>query len=277
MRGLSQKCFVRSVVFLSTVLSAALVLGQRGQQTVSAELHGQVRISNQPAPQGILVLLDVAPGMQSGLVGSGQTSRTMTDSAGKFLFDNVHVVRGVQEKFLVTIQAPGYRTATYVVYFGGSPRAFANIDLHRDTSRDSPNIPPGGPKDSISAKQPSAPEAQEALARGEDLLIEKRDPKGSIKEFTKVIKLDPQYGPGYVLLGTAYMQTQEWGDAKSAFDKATKLEPSNAAAFLGIAAALNQQSAFSRALKPLQHSLELKNDSAEAHYEMGRSFWGWQK
>jgi Tfp pilus assembly protein PilF len=277
MQGLSQKHFVCCFVFLCIALSAPLLTGQRGQQSIAGEIHGQVRIDNQPAPQGILVLLDVAPGMQSGLVGSGQTSRTMTDSAGKFLFDNVPVVRGVQEKFLVTIQAPGYRTATYVVDFGGSPRAFANIDLQRDTSHNSPNIPPGGPKDSISAKQPSVPEAQEALARGEDLLIEKRDPKSSIKEFNQVIKLDPKYVPAYVLLGTAYMQTQEWGDAKSAFEKATKLEPYNAVAFLGVGAALNQQQDFSGALKPLQRSLDLKTDSAEAHYEMGRSLWGLQK
>jgi len=73
-------------------------VGQRAQQSIAGEIHGQVRVENQPAPPGILVLLDVAPGMQSGLVGSGQESRTMTDTAGKFLFDNVPVVRGVQEK-----------------------------------------------------------------------------------------------------------------------------------------------------------------------------------
>jgi Tfp pilus assembly protein PilF len=277
MQAVSQKRSVRCFVFLSIILSTALLVGQRAQQSIAGEIHGQVRIDNQPAPPGILVLLDVAPAMQSGLVGSGQTSRTTTDSAGKFTFDNVPVVRGVQEKFLVTIQSPGYRTATYVVDFGGSPRTFANIDLHRDTSRDSPNVPPGGPKDAISAKQPSVPEAQEALERGEDLLVEKHDPKSSIREFSKVIKLDPQYVPGYVLLGTAYMQTQEWGDAKSAFEKATKLEPDNAVAFLGIGAAMNQQHDFSGALKPLQRSLDLQTDSAEAQYEMGRSLWGLQK
>jgi Flp pilus assembly protein TadD len=280
MRDLSQKGLVYFFVFLSIVSPAARLLGQRsGQQTqaVSGELHGQVRIQNQPAPPGILVLLDVAPGMQSDLVGSGQMSRTMTDSAGKFLFDHVVVVHGQQEKFLVTIQTPRYRTATYIVDFGSSPRAFVNIDLQREPSRDSHNIPPGGPKDSISAKHPPSGRAQEELARGEKLLIEKRDPKSSVKNFKKVVELAPQYGPGYVLLGTAYMQLREWADAKSAFEKATRLEPDNASAFLGIGAALNQRQDFSGAIKPLGRSLELNANSAEAHYEIGRSLWGLQK
>jgi tetratricopeptide (TPR) repeat protein len=75
------------------------------------------------------------------------------------------------------------------------------------------------------------------------------------------------------------MQLQEWGDAKSAFEKAVKLEPNNAAALLGIGAASNQQQDFSGAQKPLLRSLELNKDSAEAHYELGRSLWAlgkWQ-
>jgi Tfp pilus assembly protein PilF len=280
MRELSQRRLVYFFACLATVLSAAPLQSQRsGQQpqAVSAELHGQVRIHNQPAPQGILVLLDAAPGMQNDLVGSGQMSRTMTDSAGRFVFDHVVVVQGQQEKFLVTIRTPGYRTATYVVDFGSSPRAFVNIDLQREIRSDALNIPPGGPADSISAKQPASGRAQEELARGQELLIEKHDPKSSIKNFKKVIEIEPQYSPVYVLLGAAYMQVREWGDAKLAFEKGTKLEPGNASAFLGIGAALNQQQDFSGAIKPLSRSLELNANSAEAHYELGRSFWGLQK
>src|SRR5689334_3709741 len=280
MRDLSQRRLVYFFACLAIVLSVAPLQGQRsGQQaqSISAELHGQVRIHNQPAPPGILVFLDVAPGMQSDLVGSGQMSRTMTDSAGRFLFDHVVVVAGQQEKFLVTIKTPGYRTATYIVDFGSSPRAFVNIDLQRQISSDALSIPPGGPADSISAKQPASGRAQEELARGQELLIEKHDPKSSIKNFKKVVEIEPQYSPGYILLGAAYMQLREWREARSAFEKATKLEPGNASAFLGIGAALNQQQDFSGAVKPLGRSLELNANSAEAQYELGRSLWGLQK
>ncbi|HKW77145.1 MAG TPA: tetratricopeptide repeat protein, partial [Terriglobales bacterium] len=91
--------------------------------------------------------------------------------------------------------------------------------------------------------------------------------------------LEPKYGPLYPLLGTAYIQTQQWPEARSAFEKATKLEPSSAEAFLGLGVVLNTQQDFSGARKVLEHSLQLKPESAAAHFEMAKSFWGegkWQ-
>lgn len=246
-------------------------------------INGQIRIEGQAAPQGVLVLLDRARGRDASFVsGSGELGNTMTDSRGKFNFDNID---GGQEHpegkvYVVTIRYPGYRSATQVVDLTASPFGMVNIDLKRDASKDSPNVPGGGPGTMISAKQPSSGRAQEELAKGEELLIQKRDPRASIKNFKKVLELDPQYAPGYVLLGTAHMQLQEWGDAKSAFEKATKLEPANASAYLGIGAAMNQEQDFTGAQKPLLRCLELNANSAEGHYELGRSFWAqgkWQE
>jgi tetratricopeptide (TPR) repeat protein len=246
-------------------------------------ITGQIRIEGQIAPQGVLVLLDRARGRDASFVsGSGELGNTMTDSRGKFNFDNIDAGQEQPEGkvYVVTISYPGYRSATQVVDLTASPFGMVNVDLKRDTRKDVPNVPGRGMGSTISAKQPSSSKAQEELAKGEELLIEKRDPKASIKNFKKVVELDPQYGPGYVLLGTAHMQLQEWGDAKSAFEKATKLEPGNASAFLGIGAALNQQQDFTGAQKPLLRCLELNANSAEGHYELGRSLWAqgkWQE
>lgn len=245
-------------------------------------IQGQVRIEGQPAPQGVLVYLDRSRGRDSSFVtGSGELGNTMTDSRGKFSFENFDVGKENPEGrvYVVTVHYPGYRSAAQIVDMTGSPTGYVNFDLRRDTSKDIPNVPPGGPGASVSANQPSSTKAQEFLAKGEDLLMNKRDPRASIKEFKKVLELDPKYAPGYVLLGTAYIQTQEWADAQSAFEKATKLEPANPTAYFGIGYVLNQQQDFSGAQKALNHSLELKPGSAEAQYELGRSFWGlgkWQ-
>ncbi len=58
------------------------------------------------------------------------------------------------------------------------------------------------------------------------------------------------------------------------------MDPDNAPAFAGWGASLNQQQDYIGALKPLQHSLELKADSTETRYELARSLWGlgkWQE
>ena len=240
------------------------------------QITGHVRLDGQAAPQGVMVSLDIATAGAGDLPASrGELGRTMTDSSGRFVFDRLETVgsRGGKERFAVSAHCAGYRDAFQIADLTFSPRAFVTIEMHRDTSHDIPNVPPGGPGDTISARLPSSPEAQRDLAKGEEQLLQKHDPKASIADFKKVLKSDPQYAPGYLLLGTAYMQTQEYPYAQSAFEKVAKLEPGNAAAFLGIGASLNQQGDFTGAQKPLQRSLELNPDSAEAEYELGRSLW----
>ncbi|MBZ5529945.1 MAG: tetratricopeptide repeat protein [Acidobacteriia bacterium] len=244
------------------------------------QIYGQIRIDGRAAPQGVLVLLDRARGRDATYSnGTGELGTAMTDSRGKFFFD--HVDQGQEftdgARYVVTVRYPGYRVATQVLDLTATRTGYANLDLLRDTSKDAPNVPPGGPGATISAKQPATPKAQEEWAKGQELL-NKHDPRASIKNFKKVVELEPQYEMGYLLLGTAYLQTQEFGQAQSAFEKAAKINPRDPTAFLGLGNAMNQQHDFSGAVKPLQHSLELAN-SAEAHYELGRSLWGlgkWQ-
>jgi len=125
--------------------------------------------------------------------------------------------------------------------------------------------------ESRTAKRRTSPEVEDTMNKGRELLFQKHDAKASIEEFKKVIKLDPWYGQGYLLLGFAHMQLQHWSEAQWAFEEAAKVEPGNAQAYLGSGSALNEQKDYAGAQKALQHSLELQPDSAEAHYEMARS------
>ena len=128
--------------------------------------------------------------------------------------------------------------------------------------------------------QPLSAAAQESLAKGQELMFKKHDAKASIEHFKKVVELDPAYLQGHILLGNAYMQTRQWAEARSSFERAAKLEPLSSVAFLGIGAALNQQLDYTGAQEPLRQSLELNRDSSEAHYELARSLWGsnkWQE
>lgn len=119
--------------------------------------------------------------------------------------------------------------------------------------------------------------AKAAEVEGEQFLFEKHDTKSAIESFKRCILLDGWYGHGYIMLGLAYIQAQRWDDALWAFQEASKLEPENFQAWLGIGSVMNEQKDYAGAQKALQHSLDLKPDSAEAHYEMGRSLLGLQK
>ena len=126
-------------------------------------------------------------------------------------------------------------------------------------------------------KRRSIPEVEDAMAKGEDLLFKKHDPRASLDEFRRAAKLDPWYGDAYMLLGLAQMQLRQWNDAQWAFEEAAKVEPGNAKAYLGAGSALNEEKNYPEAQKALQHSLEIRPDSAEAHYELARSLWGMGK
>lgn len=265
------------LVIASSLATAQIVAGIGARRVT-----GQIRIDGQAAPQGVLVLLDRARGRDTSFVnGSGELGNTMTDSRGKFSFENIDAGMEHPEgrMYVVSAHYPGYGTASQIVDLTSTPVGYVNLELRRDTSKNIPNVPPAGPGAMVSANQPASAKAQEELAKGEELLIQKHDPEASIKNFKKLLEIDNSYAPGYVLLGTAYMRTSRFSEAQSAFQKATRLQPKNAAAFLGLGAAMNQQQDFSRAMEPLQHSLELQPNSAEAQYELGRSLWAlgkWQ-
>ena len=268
---------------LAVFLLAATSWAQRNATpVVPRQITGHVRLAGKAAPQGVLIFLDSAVASGDEVPSSrGELGRTMTDSAGRFVFDRLETIgtRAGKERFSVSAHYAGYKDAFEIVDLTFSPRAFVTIEMHRDPSQDVPNVPPGGPGGAISAApRPASPAAQDAMAKAESLL-EKRDPKASIIEFKKVVKLEPEFGPAYLMLGAAYMQIQEFSDAESAFEKAAKLDSGSGVAFLGIGASLNQRGDFSGAVKPLTRSLELAPNLAEAHYELGRSYWAlgkWQ-
>lgn len=266
-----------SVLLVPLGLHAQLRPGSSG----TAQISGVVRLEGKPAPRGIMVLLDVAPTRDQAVAGSGEVERTTTDAAGRFQFTSLtDLGRGNTKLFAVTAHFPGYKDAFEVVDLTFSNHGYVNLDLHRDTSRGEGNIPPEGPGATFSVRQPDLEEAEEALDAGRKLLLEKHDPKASIEEFKKAVKLDPKSRVGFLFLGTAYIQIQSWQDAQSAFEKATQLEPTNAEAFLGLGTALNGKQDFSGAQKPLKRSLELNPDLALAHYELARGLWAlgkWQE
>ena len=138
------------------------------------------------------------------------------------------------------------------------------------TSSSSVPNPSSSPTPAVHKPKPS-PERDAAMATGERLLFKSHDPAKSVDEFKKVIKIDPWYGQGYMLLGLAEMQLQHWSDAQWAFEEATKVEPGNAKAFLGVGSALNEEHDYAAAQKALEHSLDLNPESPEAHYELART------
>lgn len=275
------KWFLRQqfpAVALALLLAATLSFGQAQPSpspgTTSRQITGEVKLDGKPAPAGVSIELQIVFTGDPKTSGS-EVGRTTTNAQGKFAFDHLELVGKNQGRnfFAVSTIQPGFEGAIQVVDLTNETHGEAVLNLRRSAEASS------GSSDQTStsgapAQTPrfsSNQKAQEAFAQAQELLFKKNDPQGSIELFKKTVKLDPWFGPGYMLLGLANTQLQRWGDAQYAFEEATKVEPGNAQAYLGVGAALNEQHEYAAAMKPLQHSLDLKPDSAEAHYELARS------
>lgn len=274
----------RSSVFVFFALFLIFgIINSVAQSPLTRDITGQVRIGGQPAPAGIPVVLQIVSSRYATSSDAAEVARTVTDKKGGFSFDHVEALgrnRG-REFFAVSAQAEGYSQAFQVadLSFAAHGQVTLTLEKEKATAQPQEDARPEPDSDSGIVSAPAAPprraaspEAREALTRAQDLLFRQHNPADGAEEIKKALKSDPWYGPGYVLLGLAYMQMQRWSDAQDAFTEATKVEPGNPQGYLGLGSALNEQHNYAAAQKALEHSLELNPDSAEAHYELARTF-----
>jgi Flp pilus assembly protein TadD len=271
------------------LMAICLVCANAGAQTpsptptpaVERQITGSVKLAGQPAPKGVKVSLQIAfrPERKDS---SAEVARTETDAAGKFTFTHLELLGDNEgkEAFAVSSVHPGYNGDVKVVDLTSETSGEAELSLRRLVPEKNPvtaHAPAASASAPLSASplspsRPSKnPQAEEAMQQAQDLLFRKNDVKGSVDLLKKAVKLDPWYGPGYLLLGVAQMQLGNWSDAQWAFEETAKVEPGNARAYLGVGSALNEQGNYAAAEKALKQSLEIREDSAESHYELARS------
>jgi len=273
--------------FLVPWIGLCLLLVPAGAQTgTSRQIRGRVLISGLPAPEGFPVLLAIVTNQNATPRANFPLARALTDADGRFSFEHLEEVGGSGGKEVFALSA----------HFPAHKDGFALADLRQTASRDVilELEPDSGDRDAAPAAEPvppqpaekpsgnqhtagrrlANPDARAAFERAKESLFKRHDPEGSLKDLKLVIKIDPWFGPGYLLMGLAYMQLQNWSDAQWAFEEATKVEPANAEGYLGAGSALNEQKSYEAARKVLEECLELRTDFAEAHYELGRSLWG---
>jgi Flp pilus assembly protein TadD len=269
------RAFITAMVLAPFINCAALGQTPTPTPAEQRQIRGSVKLAAQPAPKGVKVSLQIAFSPED--KGSGEiVARTETDESGKFIFPHLEFLGDNEGKEAYAVSAVyfGYDGDVKVVDLTTETKADADLNLRRLTPERNPVSARPSPTPAVAALSPSRPsknpQAQEAMQQAQDLLFRKNDVKGSVDLLKKAVKLDPWYGPGYLLLGLAQMQLGNWSDAQWAFEESTKVEPGNARGYLGVGSALNEQHSYLAARKALEQSLEIREDSAEAHYELAR-------
>ena len=266
-------CFRLFLLYLAVSISL-MAAAQAGSRQIS----GQVQVDAKHAPAGVFVILQIVGGKYVNPSGEPEVARAYTDKNGNFAFQHLEELgrNNGREFFAVSVRAAGYTAAVQVVDLTLVSSAEITLDLHKED-------PGKGESSSSSSQVPAAArhshsaEAEQHLDHARELLFRKHDPEAAIGELKQVVKADPWYAPGYILLGLANMQLQRWSDAQLAFSEASKVEPGNAQAYLGQGSAFNEEHDYASARKALEQSLKLDPDSAEAHYELARTLVSQEK
>ncbi len=87
--------------------------------------------------------------------------------------------------------------------------------------------------------------------------------------FQKGVSLSPDSWQGHILLGDIYRQRQNWDQAISHYQAASRLNPTIPASFLGLAAVYWRNGQFAVAIPALQKVLVLDPNNAEAAFVLG--------
>jgi len=257
---------MRRFVILIALVTIAWTIGvaQAGiSQFQGADISGQLQLRSGFTAQlmGIKIVIQTRTG--------AEVARTVTDSKGRFQFRGM--APGV---YLVSVRQEGYLDSPQQVDVSFTPQARVFIDL----------IPTGG-KAQPAAENVDAdisrlsPAAQQAFAKGLELLFKEKKADQSITEFKKVEKLEPEFASAYVHHGLALLDLSKFPEAESTLGKAVKKSPDNFYANFYLGTCLNSEQKYTDAERVLRKALEKKQKSAEANYELSRALLGqgkWQ-
>jgi rhomboid protease GluP len=95
------------------------------------------------------------------------------------------------------------------------------------------------------------------------------DTAGALSELTEVVKLRPNYVPAWMLLGNAYLRTQQQEKAEAAFQRAAQLNPKSPAVLTQLGELYLHDKRYEPARQTFQQITELNPKDAEAQVNLG--------
>lgn len=226
-------------------------------QEGSGEINGFVRAagSNQPV-QGTLVQLQSDMGEI--------IQQTTAEGTGRFQFSSLR-----RQLYYVNARAPGYRETTQRADLFTLRRVTVQLFLVRD-KEDPPALPAA--LSVVDERQLRIPEAaRREFQDGARELLEKHHPDLSLLHFRKAVELYPEYYEACHLMGTAYMDLNQWPEAESALQRALTLKPEYPPSLFALGALYNRQGKPVEAASVLERGLQAQPESWQGHFELSQS------
>lgn len=243
------------VFFLLSLLAPTLCVGQ---EPLSVVLSGSVREAGTGHVIGeARIELQNAMGTPIGFAYS--------DRNGTYQFDNI------PGDCYVSVQHEGYESAREFVRPGGAGHVYRDVLLRATGS-----VSTAKPVAPVSEHQLTIPrKAREEFDKGIQLIVDKSDYRGAVKEFAKAIDKYPSYYEAYAAMGLAQNKMGDVAAAESALRKSISLSQEKyPQAMIDLASLFNGQKRFAEAESLLRKVIALDSSSWRGQFELAVALSG---
>ena len=245
-----------TIVVFAILISSSVTLAQQAPtMSVQIQVHGQIRYSPSGRPaEFVLVRLESFDGSSAG--------ETTSDRSGRFTFMGLW-----KALFIVSVRVQGFTEIKQQVDLRSQVSDYVQLQLVPE-EKSAPISPPT--HGVIDASIP--PAARGEFEKGAALLSEKNVAKG-IHHLEKAVRLYPQYVDALLLIGTAYMDKQDWQKAEAAFRQILALDTKSSAGYFALGELYLRQKKYPDAETNMLLGIHLDLKSVQGHFLLGLLYY----
>ena len=118
----------------------------------------------------------------------------------------------------------------------------------------------------------TAESAVDLFARGVALEEDPNTAEEAILSYKQVLKLDPDYAPAHINLGTLYYNQSDYELAEEHYRKAIECDPRYALAYFDLGNVLDETQRLEEAIAAYKAALQLAPTYADAHYNLALAY-----
>jgi len=247
----------RFTALVSLLFLSITAQGQRiPNSSIALQVNGQVRYAQGGRPaEFILVRLES--------FGGGVSGETTTDRSGKFTFTGL-----MSELYIVSVRVAGFREVQHQVDLRTQVTDYVQLQLVADDK--APDVS-SSKRGVVNASVPN--EARAEFEKGREALLQAYNADPGILHLENAVRLYPKYSEAMLLLGTAYMDKQDWDKAESRLRQVLVLEPKATAAHFALGELYLRQKKYKAAEQDTLEGLKLDDRSAQGHFLLGRLYY----
>jgi len=250
-----------SAIILIVICSAgAVVHGQRVPRpsAVQWQVHGQVRYAQGGRPaEFVLVRLES--------FGGGLAGEITTDRNGRFTFTGI-----APELYVVSVRVTGFKEIQQQVDLRINVSDYVQLQLVSEEK----NFPVESTPKRATVVDANIPEAARTeFEKGRFAVLQGNNVNKGIVHLENAVRLYPQYLEALLLLGTAYMDKQDWPKAEAALQQVLARDAKTTGAYFALGELYLRQKKYHEAEASMLAGVHLEPKSIQGHFLLGRLYY----